>query len=76
MLGFKLWDILLDEDILYVLYCSYVIFYVYWFFVDDFCFLDFIYVGIYCFGFVIIGDLLFVVFECCCILKLNKNGYG
>lgn len=38
--------------------------------------MDLVYVDICCFGFVVIGDLLFVVFNYCCILKLNKYGKG
>lgn len=75
-LGFKPWDILLDEDILYVSYRSHVISHVHRFSADDFRSLDPIHAGTYCSGLAIIGDLLFVVSECCCILKLNKNGHG
>lgn len=75
-LGFKPWDILLDEDILYVSYRSHVISHVHRFSADDFHSLDPIHAGTYCSGLAIIGDLLFVVSECCCILKLNKNGHG
>lgn len=72
----KPWDILLDEDILYVSYRSHVNSHVYRFSADDFHALDPIHAGTYCTGLAIIGDLLFVVSECCCILKLNKNGQG
>lgn len=75
-LGSKPWDILLDEDILYVSYRSHVISHVHRFSADDFHTLDPIHTGTYCSGLAIIGDLLFVVSDCCCIIKLNKNGQG
>lgn len=70
------WDILLDEGVLYVSYRSHVISHVHRFSADDFHSLDPIHAGTYCSGLAIIGDLLFVVSESCCILKLNKNGQG
>lgn len=61
---------------LYVSYRSHVNSHVHRFSADDFHALDPIHAGTYCSGLAIIGDLLFVVSESCCILKLNKNGQG
>lgn len=70
------WDILLDDGILYILYDNKDIFCILWFLVDNFKVLDFFFmdIGKSCIGLVIIGDVLFVVFDDCFILKMNKNG--
>lgn len=76
LLRSKPWDILLDEGVLYVSFRNDLISHVHRFSADDFHALEPIHTGTYCSGLAIIGDLLFVVSECCCIIKLNKNGQG
>lgn len=70
------WEILLDDGILYVTHRNEENSHIQRFSEEDFHPMDPVYVDTCCSGLAIIGDLLFVVSNYCCILKLNKHGKG
>lgn len=70
------WEILLDDGVLYITHRNEEISHIQRFSADDFHPMDPVYVDTCCSGLAVLGDLLFVVSNYCCILKLNKHGKG